>query len=51
VEVKPVEVRSQAAMARRGTILDAELVVVGVRGGLAHCEHDDEKADPCGHNN
>ncbi|HET7047719.1 MAG TPA: hypothetical protein VFI54_05565 [Solirubrobacteraceae bacterium] len=45
-----MEVRSQAATARRGAILDAELVVVGVRRGLAHCEHDDEKADPCGHN-
>src|SRR5689334_25202373 len=33
---------------RGGPLLDAELVVVGVRRGLAHREHDDEQADPYG---
>src|SRR5690242_17253453 len=38
-------------MARCSGLLYGELLVVGVRSGLAHREYDDKQADPGDHNN
>jgi hypothetical protein len=39
----------QTMLTRGRALLDAELVVVGVRRGLAHREHDHEEPDPYRH--